>query len=80
MTIEIGTEIEPTIGNGHASVRVAGIPRHISQYQPRNQRLLYRQGWVCGTEFTTRDDIGGRKMLQDFIEENIDREVEKKEG
>ena len=74
--IQIGSEINPTIANGRVSVQVAGIPRHVSQFPPANQRLFFKPGWVCGTEFTTRDDVGGRKMLQEFIAENIDRETD----
>jgi hypothetical protein len=75
--IELGTVINPLIGNGYKSVQVAGIPRHVSQFQPDHERLFFRQGWVCGTEFTARDDLGGRKMLQEFIAEAMAREVEK---
>jgi hypothetical protein len=75
--IEIGTVINPLIGNGSKSVQVAGIPRHVSQFQPDDRRLFFRQGWVCGTEFTARDDLGGRKMLQEFIAEHMERDVEK---
>jgi hypothetical protein len=75
--IELGTVIKPMLGNGNRSVQVAGIPRHVSQIQPDHQRLFFRQGWVCGTEFTARDDLGGRKMLQEFIAETMAREAEK---
>lgn len=74
--IPIGSEITPTIANGNVSVKVAGIPRHVSQFPSAGQPLHFKQGWVCGTEFTTRDDLGGRKMLQEFIAENIDRDTE----
>ena len=74
--IEIGTEIKPMIVNGNMPVRVAGIPRHISQFRPPNKRLLFKSGWVCGTEFTTRHDLDGGKLLKEFIAENIDRDVE----
>lgn len=75
--IEIGRVIEPLIGNGRKSVQVAGIPRHVSQYQPESRRLFFRQGWVCGTEFTARDDLGGQKMLQEFIAEHLEHDAEK---
>lgn len=75
--IQIGTMINPLIGNGNRSVQVAGIPRHVSQFQPEDRRLFFRQGWVCGTEFTARDDLGGRKMLQEFIAEHLDRDAKK---
>ena len=74
--IQVGTVIKPLIGNSHKSVQVAGIPRHVSQFQPQDRRLFFSQGWVCGTEFTARDDLGGRKMLQEFIAENLEPDVE----
>ena len=77
--IEVGTLIKPMLGNGEKSVQVAGIPRHVSQFHPIENRLVFRQGWVCGTEFTVRDDLGGRKMLQEFIAEHLDRDVENSE-
>lgn len=70
--IEIGAEIEPIIVNGSRPVRVAGIPRHISQLQPARMRLHFKSGWVCGTEFTTRQDRAGGKLLREFIAENLD--------
>ena len=77
--IEIGAEIKPMIVNGNIPVRVAGIPRHISQFRPPNKSLLFKSGWVCGTEFTTRDDLDGERLFQEFIAENIDRDVEETE-
>lgn len=74
--IEIGTEIKPMIVNGNIPVRVAGIPRHISQFRPPDKRLFFKSGWVCGTEFTTRHDLDGGRLLQEFIAENIDSHVE----
>jgi len=74
--IQIGTEIEPIIVNGKIPVRVAGIPRHISQYRPPSKRLFFKSGWVCGTEFTTRHYKGAGKLLQEFIAENIDSDIE----
>ena len=74
--IEIGTEIEPMILNGNIPVRVAGIPRHVSQFGPSNRRLYFKSGWVCGTEFTTRHDPSGGKLFREFIAENIDRDVD----
>ncbi|MBC2713214.1 MAG: hypothetical protein HGJ94_20145 [Desulfosarcina sp.] len=74
--IEIGAEIKPLIVNGNIPVRVAGIPRHISQFRSPNKRLFFKSGWVCGMEFTTRCDLDGGKLLQEFIAENIDRDVE----
>ena len=76
--IKIGSPIQPLIENGRKSVQVAGIPRHVSQYIPEDRRLFFRQGWVCGTEFTARDDMGGRKMLQEFIAEHLQRDAEEK--
>ncbi len=75
--IEIGAMINPLINNGNKSVQLAGIPRHVSQFQSDDRQLFFRQGWVCGTEFTARDDLGGRKMLQEFIDEHLERDVEK---
>lgn len=74
--IKIGTEIKPMIVNGKIPVRVAGIPRHISQFRPPSKRLFFKTGWVCGTEFTTRHYNGGVKLLQEFIAENIDSDTE----
>lgn len=73
---ELGTEIKPIIVNGNLPVRVAGIPRHISQFQLSNEHLYFKSGWVCGTEFTTEDDLDGRKLLQEFIAENIDGDID----
>ncbi len=77
--IEIGTEIKPMTVNGNIPVRLAGIPRHVSQFRPPNKPLLFKAGWVCGTEFSTRHDPDGSKLLRDFIAENIDRDVEETE-
>jgi hypothetical protein len=77
--IEIGTEIKPMIVNATIPVQVAGIPRHITQFRSRDKRLFFKSGWVCGTEFTTRHYIGGGKLLQEFIAENIDSDVEETE-
>ncbi len=77
--IEIGTEIKPMIVNGKIPVRVAGIPRHISQVRPSSNRLIFKTGWVCGAEFTLRHYSGGEKLLREFIAENIDNDVEKTE-
>ena len=77
--IEIGTEIKPMIVNGKIPVRVAGIPRHISQFRPSSNRLFFKSGWVCGAEFTFRHYSGGEKLLREFIAENIDNDVEETE-
>ena len=77
--IEIGTEIKPMVVNGKTPVRVAGIPRHISQFRPASNRLLFKTGWVCGAEFTLRQYSGGEKLLREFIAENIDKDVEETE-
>lgn len=74
--IQIGTEINPIIVNGNIPVRLAGIPRHISQFRPSNKQLFFKSGWVCGTEFTTRHDLGGKRLLQEFIAENIGGDLE----
>ena len=74
--IEIGTEIDPMIVNGSIPVRVAGIPRHISQFRPPNKRLLFKSGWVCGTEFTVRYDHDGGQLLREFIAELIGKDIE----
>lgn len=77
--IEIGTEIKPMIVNGKIPVRVAGIPRHISQFRPSSNHLFFKSGWVCGAEFTLRHYSGGEKLLREFIAENIDNDVEETE-
>ena len=74
--IEIGTEIKPMTVNGNIPVQVAGIPRHISQFKPPGKRLFFKSGWICGTEFTTRHDLGGGKLFQDFIAENLESDVD----
>ena len=74
--IEIGTEIKPMTVNGNIPVQVAGIPRHISQFGRPGKHLSFKSGWVCGTEFTTRHDLGGGKLFQDFIAENIDSDID----
>ena len=77
--IQIGTEIKPMVVNGNKPVQVAGIPRHISQFRPPNSQLLFRSGWVCGTEFTTRHDLDGGRLLRDFIAEILDGDIEETE-
>ena len=77
--IEIGTEIKPMVVNGKIPVRVAGIPRHISQFRPPTERLFFKSGWVCGTDFTTRHFDGGVKLLKEFIAEHIDSDIEESE-
>ena len=72
--IEIGNEIESVILNGNIPVRVAGIARHISHYSPPDKRLLFKSGWVCGMEFTTRHDPDATDLLKEYIEEIIDRD------
>lgn len=74
--IEIGTEIKPMILNGDTPVRATGIPRHISQFSPPGKGLFFKSGWVCGTEFTTRHDRDGKRLFQEFIADNIDRDVD----
>ncbi|BBO72149.1 hypothetical protein DSCA_60790 [Desulfosarcina alkanivorans] len=77
--IEIGARIEPMIVNGNLPVRVTGIPRHISQFRPSNRHLHFKSGWVCGTEFTTGHDRESRKLLREFIAENLDRDTDEAE-
>jgi hypothetical protein len=77
--IQIGTEIEPIIFNGNQPLRVAGIPRHISQFKPPDEHLLFKSGWVCGTEFTPENDLDGRKLLQEFIAEYLDSDSDESE-
>jgi hypothetical protein len=77
--IEIGAEIKPMIVNAKIPVRVAGVPRHISQFHPSSSRLFFKTGWVCGAEFTLRQYGGGEKLLREFIAENIDNDVEETE-
>ena len=72
--IEIGTPIEPIIGNGRQTVRVVGIPRHISQIQSKGKGLDFAPGWVCGAEFTIQHDLDGGKLLAAYIAENIENE------
>ena len=74
--IELGTPIEPMIGKGRQSVRVTGIPRHISQIRPKGKGLHFTPGWVCGTEFTTQHNLEGGKLLEAYIAENIETEPE----
>jgi hypothetical protein len=69
--IEIGTEIQPMLASADRSVQVAGVPRHVSQFKNADDRLHFRSGWVCGTEFTTQQDLAGGQMLRDFIAETI---------
>ena len=73
---EIGNEIKPITVNGNVPVQIAGTPRHISQFNPPGKRLSFKSGWVCGTEFTTRHDLGGGKLFRDFIAENIGSDVD----
>ncbi len=74
--IEVGAEIRPIIDNGHHSVRVLGIARHISQLRPTGKGLRFTPGWVCGTEFTTHHDPDAGKLLKDYIAATIDDETE----
>ena len=80
--IDSPTEITPgtdtlrmTI-NGPAPVRVAGIARHISELIQERNRLPYKTGWICGTEFTTRRDLDGGKLLKVYLCEIIDSDVD----
>ena len=72
--IEIGNEIKPMILNGNIPVRVAGIARHVSQFGPPDKRLLFKSGWVCGIEFSTRHDPDAADLLRAYMEEIIDTE------
>ncbi|GAB6907554.1 hypothetical protein DESC_830064 [Desulfosarcina cetonica] len=72
--IELGTPIAPMTVNGHIPIKVAGIPKHISQFIDPENRLFFQPGWVCGTEFATQHDLEGGKLLAEFISENINRE------
>lgn len=74
--IEIGAEIEPIIVKGHIPVRLAGIPRHVSQFHPPKKDLHFKAGWVCGAEFTTRHDPDGGKRIREFLAENIENHIE----
>jgi hypothetical protein len=74
--IEIGSEIKPMLLNAHKTVQLAGIPRHVSQFQHADSQLQFKSGWVCGTEFTTQMDLDGGQMLKDFIAKNIDGHME----
>ena len=71
--LTVGREIKPMVLNGDIPVRVAGIPRHISQIRGVDHPLAFKTGWVCGTEFTPRHDRDGKRLLQQFIAESIDR-------
>ena len=77
--LAVGREIKPMVLNGDVPVRVAGIPRHISQIRSIAQPLEFKTGWVCGTEFTPRHDRDGKRLLQQFIAETIDREDQQNE-
>ena len=72
--IEIGSQIEPMIGKGRQSVRVTGIPRHVSQILTKGNGLDFIPGWVCGAEFTTQHDLDGGKLLAEYLAENIENE------
>jgi hypothetical protein len=74
--IEIGTEIEPIIFNGHIPVRLAGIPRHISQFHPPQKSLYFKAGWVCGAEFTTSHHHDGGNLIREFLAETIENDIE----
>lgn len=78
--VRIGTEIAPMVLNAKIPVRVAGVPRHISQFRPSPKPLFFKSGWVCGAEFTLRHYSGGNKLLREFIAENIDNDVEETEN
>ena len=71
--IQLGSEITPTIVGRGISVQVEGIPRHISHYASKESHLIFKTGWVCGTEFSTRHDRDGSRLFEKYIAENIAR-------
>jgi hypothetical protein len=71
--IIIGNKIEPIIFFDNVPVQAIGIPRHISQLQPSENKLLFKSGWVCGTEFTAQHDPEGWELFQQYIADNADR-------
>ncbi len=69
--LAIGRAIDPMVMNADVPVRVAGVPRHISQIRGDRPSLRFKTGWVCGTEFTPRPDREGKQLLLQFIAEAI---------
>ena len=74
--IEIGSEIAPIIINGNNPVHVAGIARHISQFNHSNTHLGFQSGWICGAEFTARYDLRGHNLLRQYLAEIMGLETE----
>lgn len=65
--LEVGRPIQPVVINGPVPVRVTGIPRHVSQFQPSGQRLGFKRGWICGMEFGARRDLQGAPLFREYI-------------
>jgi len=73
--IKITAVVEPTIDQNKSAGRAPRIPRFISLFNPPNRRLLFKTAWICGPAFSTRYDPDARKLLQEFIAENIYHDV-----
>ena len=71
-----GTDLARMTINGPAPVRVAGIARHVSQLVQEGNHLSFKAGWICGTEFTTRRDLDGGKLMKIYLSEIIDNDVD----
>jgi len=70
--VEIGSEIGPMVINGPVPVRVAGIARHVSQFQRANPPLAFKPGWICGAEFSVRHNRNAGHLLQAYLKELLD--------
>lgn len=68
--------VEKKIVGDESKGDVTAEPRFILSFNFANRRLLFKSGWIYGPEFTTRHDFNARKLLKEFIAENIDREEE----
>jgi hypothetical protein len=61
------------------AVHASSIPRFLIARRSPTRPLLFKSGWIYGPEPSTRHDLGGKKLLQDFIAEHIYCETEETE-
>ena len=64
--------VEPRFVVDKSAGDAIATPRFILLYNFTNLRLHFKTGWIYGPEFTTRKNFNARKLLQEFIAEDID--------
>jgi hypothetical protein len=74
--IIINGAVEPRFVGNLSAGGATAVPRFILLYNFANRRLRFKSGWIHGPVFTTRHDLNARKLLQEFIAENINRDEE----